>query len=70
MVATLLSNRPQAKATHSAVPIGCDHTDKNLGAVVHVECRGEAIALPLYSWASTLLSSFLTIPSRLNMCFS
>lgn len=63
MVVTLLSNRLQTKATHCAVPVG-------FGAVVSVECRSEAMALPLYSWASTLLSSFLMIPSHLNTSFS
>lgn len=62
MAVTLLSNRPQAKATHCGVPVGCDHTDTNLGAVGGVRCWGEAIASPVRSEASTLLSSFLMIP--------
>lgn len=70
MVVTLLANRPQAKATHCAVPVDCDHTDTNLGAVVSEERGDEAVALPLHSWASMLLSNFLMIPCHLNTCLS
>lgn len=62
MAVTLLTGRPQAKATHCSVPVICDYTDINLRAVAGVKCKGEAIASPACGKGSGLFSSLLMVP--------
>lgn len=62
MAVSLLTGRPRAKATLCSVPVICDYTDINLGAVAGVKCKGEATASPVCGKRRGLFSSFLMIP--------